>query len=318
MRKRPKKFDVITVGGATRDMMFYSKEGELVSTGNLTKQKMLAFEYGAKIVADKLYFSFGGGAANSAVSFAKLGLKTATVCRVGNGDNGNLVVKNFRNNKVDTAFTIMDNRGQTGFSVVLTVDNSSREHILFGYRGANEFLRDKDLPMEKVDCEWYYVTSLPKAYWSGIIQKLCRSGKNIAWNPGGRQLSQMSRVKKYLPKVRVLILNKDEAYEFKKLKNTKGLLKHLFDLGPEIVVITDGENGVYAYDGQKYYYYKAKRAKSVDTVGVGDSFGSAFTAAMIYDKDVKTALKWGINNSASVISKIGAQNGLLTKRDISR
>jgi ribokinase len=318
MAKRPKKFDVITVGGATRDMMFYSKEGELVSTGNLTKQKLLAFEYGAKIVADNLYFSFGGGAANTAVSFSKLGLKVAAVCRVGNGDNGRLVVKNFRNNNVDASFVTLDSRGQTGFSVVLTVDNSNKEHVLFGYRGANEFLREKDLPANRANCDWYYVTSLPKLCWAGIMQKLCRSGKNIAWNPGGRQLLQMSRVKKYLPKVRVLILNKDEAYEFKKLKNTKGLLKHLFDLGPEIVVITDGALGAYAYDGCKYYYHKAKKAKSLDTVGVGDAFGSAFVAAVIGGKDVKTALRWGINNSASVISKIGAQNGQLNRRGVNK
>ncbi|KKT83646.1 MAG: Carbohydrate kinase PfkB, partial [candidate division WWE3 bacterium GW2011_GWC2_44_9] len=50
---------------------------------DLTKQKLLAFEYGAKIMADKIYYTFGGGGANSAVSFANLGLKTAMVAKVG-------------------------------------------------------------------------------------------------------------------------------------------------------------------------------------------------------------------------------------------
>ena len=55
-----KKFDLITIGGATVDLSFYSKDGELVSTGNITKQKLLAFEYGAKIIADKVFTTLAG------------------------------------------------------------------------------------------------------------------------------------------------------------------------------------------------------------------------------------------------------------------
>ena len=32
------------------------------------------------------------------------------------------------------------------------------------------------------------------------------------------------------------------------------LLKNLADLGPKIVVITDGKIGSYGFDGQSYYY----------------------------------------------------------------
>ena len=111
-------------------------------------------------------------------------------------------------------------------------------------------------------------------------------------------------------------MNRDEALEFKKLKDIKGLLQYIFELGPKLVVITDGANGAYAYDGKKYYFMKAKTTKVVNTLGVGDAFGSALTSALIYDKNIKEALEWGIKNSASVVSHIGAQAGLLTKAKI--
>ena len=317
-KNKIKKLDVICVGGATRDIMFYSSEGELISTSNLTKQKLLAFEYGAKITADDLYFNFGGGAANTAVSFATLGLKVGIICRLGDDDNGRAALKNLKDKSVDTQSVKLDKNSKTGLSMILTINNAAREHILFTYRGSNDDLSFRDIKLANYSTDWFYVLSLPALGWEKIIKNLTTYKKKMAWNPGSRQLASIDRVKKFLPKIEVLFLNRDEALEFKKLKNIKSLLKYLHGLGPRVVVITDGAAGAYTYDGQKYYFLKARSSKNVDTVGVGDAFNSAFTSALIYGKSIKDALRWGINNSASVVAQIGAQNGLLSKRQITR
>jgi len=318
-KSRKKRFDVITIGGATRDIMFYSGEGELISTSSLTKQKLLAFEYGAKILADKLFFTYGGGAANSATTFSKLGLKTAIMSRIGDDENGKEIMNNLKANKIDTSFVRIDRSSATGFSMILTVSNAAKEHILFMHRGANDGLNQLDLVFNQAESDWFYVTSLPKNSWERIMKSVIAQDKNIVWNPGSQQLSQASKMKKFLPKIKALVLNRDEAMEFRKLRDTKGLLKYLFNLGPELVVITDGASGAYAYDGQKYYFMRAKAIKkAVDTVGVGDAFSAALTSGLIYGKNIRQCLKWGINNSASVLSKIGAQNGILTKRSVNK
>ena len=316
MAKQNKKFQVVTVGGTTRDIMFYSKEGEIIKTPDMTKQKMLAFEYGAKIMADELHFSFGGGASNAAVAMASLGLKPAIVCMVGNDDNGNAVLKNFKERGVDISKIKISKDKATGFSVILTVDNKAREHVIFLHRGVNDSLTSSNLA--GVESDWFYVSSLPKNDWTKIMTALVNKNSNIFWNPGEKQLKDLAEVKKFLPKIKVFSINRDEALEFRKLKDIKGLIKYIQSLGPKIVVITDGANGAYAYDGSKYYFMKAKSTKAVDTVGVGDAFGSAFASALIYGKTVKDALSWGIKNSASCVAKIGAQNGLLTKKQIER
>lgn len=312
------KYDIMTIGGATRDIMFYSGDGELINTGNMTKQRLLAFEYGAKILADKLHFSFGGGAANAAASFATLGLKTALVAAVGDDDAGKAIRANLKQRKIEDAhISVIKNLG-TGFSMILTVNNGSREHIAFLYRGANDLLTAKQLPADLSIARWLYISSLPKAGWKGIMDRAVRSGAMIAWNPGRQQLDDLKSLKTYLPKVQVLIVNHDEALEFKKLKDIKSLLKDIHQLGPKIVVITDGGNGAYAYDGKAYHYMKAVKGPRLDTIGVGDAFGSAFVSALAYGKPIKRALTWGIRNSGSVVSKIGAQNGIMTKRQIDR
>jgi sugar/nucleoside kinase (ribokinase family) len=146
MEKTTKQFDVVTIGGATRDIMFYSGDGKLITANAATRQKLLAFEYGAKITADKLFFSYGGGAANTAATFSALGLKTATICKIGNDDNGREILKNFKKIGVDSSYIKIDSKDATGFSVVLAVKSESHEHVVFGYRGANNLLSSLDLP----------------------------------------------------------------------------------------------------------------------------------------------------------------------------
>lgn len=318
MANKLKKYDIVSVGGATVDILFYSKEGELISTGNIAKQKLLAFEYGDKILADRVFYTCGGGASNSSVTFSRLGLKTAAVLRVGADDNGRLAVANLKSNKVDISWIKTDPKVSTGFSVIITVDNEAKEHIAFVHRGANALLTAPDLPLNKIEAKWFYVTSLPKFGWEEIIVRLAKTKKNIVWNPGKEQLRQIDKLKKHLRGVKVFMVNRDEALEFKKLKEIKGLLKYIKSLGPEQVVITDGKNGAYVFDGQKYYFMKALSTKAVNTLGIGDAFGSALTAALVYGKNIKQALAWGMKNSASVVSQIGAQKGILTLRQISK
>jgi sugar/nucleoside kinase (ribokinase family) len=221
-------------------------------------------------------------------------------------------------NKVDISLVKLDEKNPTGFTVILTVDNPSKEHIAFVHRGANTALNDKDLPSLAINAKWFYVTSLPAVGWQKIMDKLVATERKIVWNPGNEQLKNIPAIKKYLNKIEVLIVNHDEALEFKKLKDMKGLLAHLKSLGPKVAVITDGANGAYAIDDKKQYYMKARSSKPINTLGVGDAFGSALTSALVYDKNIKEALTWGIKNSASVVAHIGAQKGLLTKREIEK
>lgn len=318
MALNKKQFDLVTIGGATVDISFYSKEGELVSTGNATKQKLLAFEYGAKIIADRVFTTGGGGAANAAVSAARLGLKSAIVCRLGNDENARFVTENFKKNKVDTSFIKIDPKEATAFSVILTIDNPAKEHIAFVHRGSNSLLAAKDVPTEKIHTKWFYITSLPAIGWEEIVKKAVSTKKKITWNPGNEQLKDIEKIKKLLPQIEVFILNRDEALEFKKLKDIKGLIAYIKSLGPKLVVITDGASGAYAYDGKTYYFMKAKSVKTVNTLGVGDAFGSSLTSALVCGKNIKQALGWGMVNSVSVVSHIGAQKGLLTKTQIAK
>ena len=80
----------------------------------------------------------------------------------------------------------------------------------------------------------------------------------------------------------------------------------------QVVVITDGGNGAYAFDGKNYYFCPVFNSKVISTLGAGDAFASTFCAALSRtNKNVGESLMYASVNSASVVSKFGATEGLL-------
>ncbi|MFA6215345.1 MAG: carbohydrate kinase family protein [Patescibacteria group bacterium] len=329
------KSDIITIGGAVKDFTFYTDQGKIFSTPqNLATPKMLAFEYGGKINAKEVYLNFGGGAANSAVSFSKLGFKTAAIIRIGRDEIGREIVNNLKKQKVNTGLIQLDNKNHSGFSFIIATDKKDREHIVFSSRGANEMLSINASKLGAPASHWFYLTSLSGKNWVVALKEIFKSAsKNqtkIAWNPGNLQLAAGKKaLAVYLEQTQVLILNKDEAIELvlsgvklgrrnpNFLNQPVYLLNILHEWGPKIVVITGGKKGAWAYDGKKIYRQNIFKAKVLDTTGVGDAFGSSFLAGLIINKtDIGKALKWGMINSASVLTEVGAQNGLLSRQEL--
>lgn len=320
-----KIFDVVTVGGAARDITFFTKEGKIVAQiKDPLRQKLLGFEYGAKINIEKSFHTFGGGAANSAVALARLGLKTAAIARVGKDENGKAIVENLLKNKVETRFIQIDPVQKTGFSFIVTFGEEV-EHTAFLFRGANNNLKisPRDL---KLKTDWFYVASLSGAGWRGVLDAVVSTKARLAWNPGNKQLAAgLSGLKKYLAKTSIFFVNKDEAIElvmsllkYKKSKTAwlnqpKNLFGVLAEFCPGILIITDGGKGAYLYSPGKVYYQPSLSKKVVDTTGAGDSFCASFLAGYIrYCGNISKSLELGAINSAYNLTGVGAQDPLLT------
>lgn len=321
------KYDIITIGGAVRDIIFYTEEGKVLSTpDDPLCDKAVAFEVGAKIYIKEVYVESGGGAHNTAAGFSRLGLKTASIFKVGKDREGDVLIEEMEKRGVNTSFVQQDKNIKTGFSCILSL-YKKKCHVIFAYRGANDRLdlrfKIKDLSLTK----WIYVSSLSSPSWTEILDKIFKANKygcNIVWNPGSVQLKAgYKKLEPYLRNVDILIINEDEARELvlsmKKAKDlsVRRLLKKLYQMGSKIVAITVGPRGAYAYDGKKIYYQREMPAKVVNATGAGDAFSTGFVTSLFYkSNDISQALRWGVYNSTSVIKIIGAQKGLLTKSQI--
>jgi sugar/nucleoside kinase (ribokinase family) len=326
------KYEIITIGGATEDITFYTDEGILIDNHrDILRQKLLAFEYGAKIVIKNSTTFFGGGAVNTAINFSGLGFKAAAIINLGSDERGNRIFKNLKERGVATNLTAIDFSRESGYSFV--VINGQGDRIIFPYRGANHGLHLNHSQIKALKtARWIYISSLSGKYWLGDLKKIFAvSGPRIIWNPGHDQLRLgVKGLASFLKQTDILCLNKDEAIElavsdsrYKKrgnryLNNVRNLLKIISAFGPQIVMITSGRQGADVYSGLKYYHADIVKAKkNLDTTGVGDVFNSTFLVGLEkYKGSIERALHLASLAAAKKIGYLGAQNGFLTKNDL--
>lgn len=320
-----KTFEVVTIGSALKDIMFYSDElFVLKNEGDVRRQKLLAVEYGAKIAINDVFVNYGGSAMNVAVGLDNFGIRAAPMVNVGYDQVGKEIYSYLKSKGISSLLLRVDKRKRTGFSIILTAAKD-KEHTIFSYKGASEDLEIFGLRDFRTD--WFYVAPLGMKSWALEFEKIereARRGVKIAWNPGERQLNEAKTFIRFLSLIEILILNKDEAVELvkndkprtskTKLDDSRFLLKTIKDFGPRNVVITQGPRGAAAIDAKNRFYYEPAHSVSeriVDTVGAGDAFASGLVAGFIRSHDFGKALTLAIRNSAAVLYRVGAQNGLL-------
>lgn len=313
-------FNVVCIGGVSRDVFLKTSEGKLVQKD---KETFLGFLYGSKIIPEEAYFTYGGGGYNTSVNFSRLGLRVALVSSIAKEGTGSSIVSELKKRNVNISHLYRNSSLHTALSIIIVEE---KDHVIFTYRGSNDDLVIGRWWLLK-RAGWFYITSLTgKSH--ALLPKIFNFAKKnkikVAWNPGSVQLDEgYNKLTEFLNSTHILNLNKGEAIELLKsagskinFDDEKALLGELKSFGPEIVVITDGPKGAYACDGFMEYYQKALSAEIVDTTGAGDSFGSTFAACQIMGFDMVKSLEFAARNAASVVGRYGATEGLIPKKDL--
>lgn len=312
-------YDVITIGDAMRDIFIFPELSEMekpVSNDEIKSEqpfeKYLVFGLGDKVTISDVDFTIGGTAANVATGVSKIGLKTAIISAVGGDNAGKEVLSNLQEKKVNTELIKVYKNNKTSFSVIVSYKGERTIFVYHAYEPKN-FL----IP-EKIKTDWYYLGPMAKGYediYNQITSLVVKNNVKVAVNPGAVQIkSGLNSFAGLLELIDILFLNRQEAQELAKLPgvpNIRDIAITICKRGPKNVVITDGKEGAYAYNDNKFLKVGAYPGHRLDATGAGDAFASGFLGGIIKNLDIREALKWGVINSASVIEKIGAQEGLL-------
>lgn len=308
-------FDLISIGDTVIDTVIPLNEVQLISEKD---QILLALPFGAKVPVENGISMVAGNAANNAVGSARLGLKTAIYTHSGNKEDEEddlRIRQKFKKEGVDTRY------------IVEVPNLPSNHNIILSYKGERTILVHHQpwkfhLPdLDKT--RWIYLTSMSPSYVESnviaqIVNYVERVGCKVAYQPGTFQIKQGGKKQgRLLSIVDVMVMNMQEAKHFlghevhDKLP-VKKLLKSLISLGPKQVIITDGKEGSYGYDGETFWKLDVFPAKLVEMTGAGDSFATSTVAGIIHGETLPEAMRWGAANSAAVVGEMGPQKGLLS------
>jgi len=300
--------DVITIGSATVDV-FASVD-----------RKFSEVKKGDKVLVEGIKFEVGGGGVNSAIGLSRMGLRVGCLCKLGHDFHAFKIIHELKKEKV-RLLTKKPSKKATSYSFI-ELSNKENDRIIYTYKGASDDLEFKEI--KGLNTRWVYMaTMLGESFRTcKKLADYCEKRRiKIMFNPSSYLAAKGKEyLKKILKAAEILVLNKSEAKLLLKTKNDdiKFILKTLYDLGPSMVVITEGRKGVYVYDREDIYFIKPHNVKVVNSAGAGDAFASGFLAGMIEHNDVMIALNMGLNNAESVIKYHGARNKLLNYKEANK
>lgn len=331
---------VVTIGSATMDVFVECDEANIVSVSSpQRKAEFMSYPYGAKTEISKFASNVGGGGVNTALNFANLGFETSAVCKIGNDIYSREILEVLGKSTLDLSNIIQVDNVSTGFSIILLSFQGDR--TVLAQRGANATLKKNEINFDAIkNADLLYIAPLSgesNKVLTDIVEFAQNNGVNVCFNAGTTSLKKgFNYIKKIADTAGVTVMNKEEASMCTKIEvrpdsreecfstylihpDIKSMLQTLKVGEKQVVVITDGARGVYAYDGKTYYRCPEFPAKVLSTLGAGDAFASTFCAALNRTNlDIGKSLMYGAVNSASVVSKFGASEGFLTFDEIEK
>jgi ribokinase len=317
---KPKTFDVITFGSATRDIFLQSKDMPLIQNEkDFVSGEGICLSLGSKLNVDQIQYASGGGGTNVAATFAKQRMKTAFCGAVGTDEAALEIVREMKALGVDLRFLIKRKEKMTNHSVIISKGPDDR--IILAYRGAAELVDKKHIPFKKLKAHWMYLAPLSGLLcdnFEELVTFAHKSGMKVAVNPSKQQLAlPKETLRRIFKKVELLFLNQEEASFLTgiSMKDETAIFKATEAMGAKVTVMTKGEHGVIASDGEHFYSAKPHpSALVVDNTGAGDAFAAGFLVNYLRkDGDIVKAMQMGMANAEANLKYVGAKTGLLAK-----
>ena len=276
--------------------------------------KRISMEFGSKLPYERVdIVQAVGNSANAAVSFSRLGLRSGLMAFIGDDQAG----------KDSLAYLASEH--------VLTDTVSVQQNLASNYHYALRYQAERTILIKYEDYEytwqrpstkpdWVYLSMLSASSWQLHEDMLAYLQEfpdvKLAFQPGTFHFEWgVEKLKDVYKRSEIVFMNKEEAalVTGKPVDDIPALIDSLHELGPKLVIVTDGPAGAYGSDGQQKFVmpnYPDPAAPN-DRTGAGDAFSSTVTAALALGETLQTALTWAPINSMSVVQQLGAQAGLL-------
>lgn len=245
----------------------------------------------------------GGKAGNVAVAAARLlgHHQVGIIGALGQDDIADTQLRLLNSEGVDTSAISRKADAESGQAYIITEE--SGENVIQTYFGANAMLKPTDISSEGTlemiqSARITTITDPPEETVETIIRIAHKAGRLIAWDPGIRARAGMENLRSMLLRTSYLFLNEVEAEYMTGVREPAEAAKRLSGINPDLTaILKSGKEGctmfkerpimrVPGIDLAKY------GLRVVNTVGCGDAFLGAFSAAKALDLSDEESVRW--------------------------
>jgi ribokinase len=302
---------MLAIGSATQDVFLV---GSKVFTPMC--EHGVCYEHlplGAKLELDDVVFTTGGNASNAATTFARQGLDSEYMGVLGTDPAAEAIMRVLDHEGIDTKSVHQSDKYTTNYSAILLAPTGER--TILTHHGNTLKADGSDINLKAIaEADWLYVSSVGTMdLLEKIVTIAAKNGVKVAFNPSASELKNKSKLKTLLEDVHVLIANKEEMQLIFEGKTLEDLVRHACNI-VQVAIVSDGPKGAMVSDGKELVWAGMyEDVKVVDRLGAGDAFGSGFVAMYAQGKKLEECITFASANSTSVVTKVGAKEGILHK-----
>jgi len=310
---------LLAIGDIFTDAFIKLREDQARIDTDPDGSKWLSMPFGSKPPYERVdIVQAVGPSPNAAVSCARLGLDVSLMAWLGDDMPGQDSLDYLHSQGIDTSLVTRQKGVKSNYYYVLRY-GADRTILVKNEDYDYAWLAPEQEP------DWIYLSLISESSWplhEAMLAYLeAHPRTKLAFQPGTFHFEWgTEKLRGVYERAYIVVVNREEAALItgKSTESIRELADALRALGPKVAVITDGPAGAYAaFDGKliKMPNYPDP-APPFERTGAGDAFASTIVAALALGEPIETALRWAPVNSMSVVQKLGAQAGLLTRPQI--
>ena len=253
------------------------------------------------------YTTCGGQVATTMAGCAALGLKAAYLGVVGQDANGDRIREELRTRGVDLSRLIV-RKAASRYAVIL-VDQATGERVVLWDRDRRLDLAVDEIPSTLVPPARVVHVDDTDERAAIVIARLARAAGAIVTCDVD---AASTRTRELLSHVTVPILAEPVPAELTGATDVETALRALRREHDGLLVVTLGERGSAALEGDRYLCVPAVAVEPVDTTGAGDVFRAGFIYGLLHHWPVERTLAFANAAAAVSCTRRGAIAGVPT------
>jgi len=295
---------MVVIGSLNMDLVVYAPRHPLV---------------GETIMGSSFFTNPGGKGANQAVAAARLGGIVTMVGKLGGDPFASQLKLSLQSNNVNIDRLMQDQDATTGIALITI--GSDGDNSIIVVPGSNMLLSPQDIDkveelIASADLLLFQLEiPIPTVLHAAKIGKTY--GARVVLNPAPAQ----TLPQELLGLIDLLILNETETAILTgcSIDNDEALVaagKLLVNRIPGEVILTLGEKGCMWLGKSRVVNTPAFPVHTVDTTAAGDAFIAGVVVAMMDNRSIEDALRWGNAAGAITVTRRGAQSALPDREQV--
>lgn len=274
-------------------------------------------EPGELVLTERIAVFPGGNALNTAVALRRMGEQVAVAGSVGDDALGRLLLDQMQTQGLDVRGVRREPAGRTASTFIVRAEGEDRRFI--HSLGVAATFSGEHVSLDLIPDNGILLVGgyLKLGAWNDdVLADLMRQARQhncrVALNICIAQDSGVdpSRCLPLLKHVDVFVPNEDEAHILTGETEPARQAQALRRAGARVAVITRGEHGLYANDGERSVQMGVFQVPLVDPSGCGDCFTAGLIAALLRGWDTIRALEFGSAVGAIGATALGCTDGV--------